>query len=210
MLLHNVTEILIFWDSIPIGIQSQPQGYQIQPCESPPMTNWKADVDFHDTTKINGLDFPSTIRSSKFGQHKDIEGMDPLQVPLWKFLCQGLNNNWLRRIAYGRDVFVMPFDNIQTTVFVAELVQQLKSLNVDIDHHHFEQLQEVPSPPQHCCPQRGRIGESSVTTCGRCAGGGPVTVVPQSFTGGLKISSEPCLDHITLEDGTRGSNGLGR
>ena len=51
----------------------------------------------------------------------------------WKFLYQGLNNNWLRRIAYGRDVFVLPFDNIGTTVFVAELVQQLKSRNVDLD-----------------------------------------------------------------------------
>ena len=57
--------------------------------------------------------------------------MDPVQVPLWKFLYQGLNNNWL--IAYGSDVFVLPFDNIGTTVFVAELVQQLKSRNVDID-----------------------------------------------------------------------------
>ena len=59
--------------------------------------------------------------------------MDPLQAPLWKFLYQGLNNNWLRRIAYGRDVFVVPFDNIGRTVFVAELVQQLKSRNVGID-----------------------------------------------------------------------------
>ena len=51
----------------------------------------------------------------------------------WKFLFQGLNHNWLRRIACGRDVFVVPFDNIGTTVFVADLVQQLKSWNVDID-----------------------------------------------------------------------------
>ena len=70
---------------------------------------------------------------SKFSQYKDIEGMDTFQVPLWKFLYQGLNNNWLGRIAYGRDVFLVPFDNIGTTVFVAELVQQLKSRNVDID-----------------------------------------------------------------------------
>ena len=35
-------------------------------------------------------------------------------------LYQGLNNNWLRRIAHGRDVFILPFDNIGTTVFVAE------------------------------------------------------------------------------------------
>ena len=59
--------------------------------------------------------------------------MDRLQVPLWKFLYQGLTNNWLRRIAYGRDVFILPSDNIGTAVFVAELVPQLKPCNVDID-----------------------------------------------------------------------------
>jgi hypothetical protein len=63
-----------------------------------------------------------TIRSSKFTQYKDIEGMDPSQVPLWKFLYQGLHNNWLRRIAHERESYVIPIDNIGTTVFVAELV----------------------------------------------------------------------------------------
>ena len=48
--------------------------------------------------------------------------MDPLQVPLWKCLHQGLHNTWLRRIAYGRETFVLPFDNSGTTVFIAELV----------------------------------------------------------------------------------------
>ena len=59
--------------------------------------------------------------------------MDPLQVPLWKFLYQGLHNTWLRRVAYGRETFVLPFDNIGTTVFVAELVSQLRTRNVDLD-----------------------------------------------------------------------------
>ena len=55
------------------------------------------------------------------------------KIPLWKFLYQGLNNTWLRRIAHGRGVFVLPFHNIGTTVFLAELVQQLKARNVDLD-----------------------------------------------------------------------------
>ena len=97
------------------------------------MPQWKPDADFHDTGKANGIDFPSTVRSSKFSQLKDIEGMDPLQIPLWKFLYQGLNNTWLRRIAHGRDVYILPFDNIGTTVFIAELVQQLRSRNLDLD-----------------------------------------------------------------------------
>ena len=81
----------------------------------------------------HGLDFPSKIRQSRFSSYKDIEGMDPLQVPLWKFLYQGLHNTWLRRVAYGRETFVLPFDNIGTTVFVAELVSQLRTRNVDLD-----------------------------------------------------------------------------
>ena len=97
------------------------------------MPQWKPDAEFHDTGKANGIDFPSTVRSSKFSQHKDIEGMDPLQVPLWKFLYQGLNNTWLRRIAHGREVYILPFDNIGTTVFIAELAQQLRSRNLDLD-----------------------------------------------------------------------------
>jgi hypothetical protein len=54
-----------------------------------------------------GLDLPMTIRSSKFTQYKDVEGMDPLQVPLGKFSLSiyiGLRNDWLRRLAHGREV----------------------------------------------------------------------------------------------------------
>ena len=105
----------------------------LRPCEIPPVDSWKPDVDDHDTSKVNGLDFPATIRQSKFSGFKDIEGMDPLQVPLWKFLYQGLQNTWLRRIAYGRETFVLPFDNIGTTVFVAELVSQPRTRNIDLD-----------------------------------------------------------------------------
>ena len=109
------------------------EGYTCRPIEIPPVEQWKPDVDFHDSNKINGLDFPSRIRQSRFSSYKDIEGMDPLQVPLWKFLYQGLHNTWLRRVAYGRETFVLPFDNIGTTVFVAELVSQLRTRNVDLD-----------------------------------------------------------------------------
>ena len=113
--------------SSPPGSTSVQHGYVGRPIDIPP------DVDFHDTNKVNGLDFPSKIRQSRFTSYKDIEGMDPLQVPLWKFLYRGIHNTWLRRIAYGRETFVIPFDNIGTTVFIAELVAQLRSRNVDLD-----------------------------------------------------------------------------
>lgn len=89
-------------------------GYTIRPCEIPPVDTWKPDPEFHDTSKVNGLDFPATVRSSKFTHYKDIESMEPLQVPLWKFLRQGLHNKWLRRIAHGRETYVIPFDHIGT------------------------------------------------------------------------------------------------
>ena len=117
----------------PSGTSPIREGYTCRPVEIPPVDLWKPDVDFHDSNKVNGLDFPSKIRQSRFSSYKDIEGMDPLQVPLWKFLCQGLHNTWLRRIAYGRETFVIPFDNIGTTVFIAELVSQLRTRNVDLD-----------------------------------------------------------------------------
>ena len=119
--------------SSPPGSTSVQHGYVGRPIDIPPVDQWKPDVDFHDTNKVNGLDFPSKIRQSRFTSYKDIEGMDPLQVPLWKFLYQGIHNTWLRRIAYGRETFVIPFDNIGTTVFIAELVAQLRSRNVDLD-----------------------------------------------------------------------------
>ena len=119
--------------SSPPGNTSIQHGYVGRPIDIPPVEQWKPDVEFHDTNKVNGLDFPSKIRQSRFTSYKDIEGMDPLQVPLWKFLYQGIHNTWLRRIAYGRETFVIPFDNIGTTVFIAELVAQLRSRNVDLD-----------------------------------------------------------------------------
>ena len=113
--------------SSPPGTSPIQHGYTCRPIDIPPVEHWKPDVDFHDSNKVNGLDFPSKIRQSRFSSYKDIEGMDPLQVPLWKFLYQGLHNTWLRRIAYGRETYVIPFDNIGTTVFIAELVSQLRT-----------------------------------------------------------------------------------
>ena len=130
---HNLSQSSPRPMSPPMGSPSINEGYTCRPIEIPPVEQWKPDVDFHDSNKVNGLDFPSRIRQSRFSSYKDIEGMNPLQVPLWKFLYQGLQNTWLRRIAYGRETFVLPFDNIGTTVFIAELVSQLRTRNVDLD-----------------------------------------------------------------------------
>ena len=108
-------------------------GYQLRAIEIPPVEEWTPDVDYHDTTKVGGIDLPMTIRSSRFADSRDITGMDPLQVPLWKLLYNGLHSAWLRKMAHGREVFVVPLDSIGMTVFFAELSHQLKARNIDID-----------------------------------------------------------------------------
>ena len=108
-------------------------GYQPRPLEVPAVEEWTPDVDYHDTTKVGGIDLPMTIRSSRFADSKDITGMDPLQVPLWKLLYNGLHSAWLRKMSHGREVFVVPLDSIGMTVFFAELSHQLKARNIDID-----------------------------------------------------------------------------
>ena len=66
--------------------------------------HWKPDEEHYDTQKLNGLILPRTIRASSWSQLKDIEGCDPLTVPLSKLLYQGSENFWLRKLAAGREV----------------------------------------------------------------------------------------------------------
>ena len=61
------------------------------------------DKDQCDNQKINGLTFPRTIRSSAFTQKLDIEGCDPLALPLAALLYQQAKNHWLRELAHGRE-----------------------------------------------------------------------------------------------------------
>ena len=51
----------------------------VRAIEIPPVDDWTPD-----TNKVNGLDLPMTVRSSRFADIRDVTGMDPLQVPLWK------------------------------------------------------------------------------------------------------------------------------
>ena len=70
----------------PTGTSPIRQGYTGRPIEIPPVEQWKPDVEFHDSNKVNGLDFPSKIRQSRFSSYKDIEGMDPFTSPIMEIL----------------------------------------------------------------------------------------------------------------------------
>ena len=94
---------------------------------------WKPDEEHYDTQKLNGLTLPRTIRASSWTQLKDIEGCDPLTVPLSKLLYQGSENYWLRKLATGREVYVATMGEVSQVVFVSEILSQLRSRGIDID-----------------------------------------------------------------------------
>ena len=95
--------------------------------------HWKQDEEHYDIQKVNGLILPRTVRASSWSQLKDIEGCDPLTVPLSKLLYQGSENYWLRKLATGREVYVATMGEVNQVVFVSELLSQLRSRGIDLD-----------------------------------------------------------------------------
>ena len=98
-----------------------------------PNPHWQEDKDHYDNQKINGLTFPRCIRQSAFTQKLDIEGCDPLKLPVAALLYQQANNFWLRKLAHGREVYLIPTGDIAAVVFMTELLTQLRNKGVDID-----------------------------------------------------------------------------
>ena len=95
--------------------------------------HWQEDRNHYDNQKINGVTFPRTIRQSAFTQKLDIEGCDPLALPLAALLYQQANNFWLRKLAHGREVYLIPTGDISAVVFTTELLTQLRSRGIDLD-----------------------------------------------------------------------------
>ena len=98
-----------------------------------PNPHWQEDKHHFDNQKINGLTFPRCIRQSAFTQKLDIEGCDPLKLPVAASLYQEANNFWLRKLAHGREVYLIPTGDIAAVVFMTELLTQLRNKGVDID-----------------------------------------------------------------------------
>jgi len=79
------------------------------------------------------MTFPKSIRQSAFTQKLDIEGCDPLSLPLAALLYQQANNFWLRKLAHGRELYIVPTGDIAAVVFMTELLTQLKAKSIDLD-----------------------------------------------------------------------------
>eukprot|EP00435_Cladocopium_sp_Y103_P008513 s1361_g2.t1 len=95
--------------------------------------HWQPDATHHDCHKVNGLTFPRTIRSSAFTNKLDIEGCDPVALPVAALLYQQADNFWLRKLAHGRELYLIPTGDIAAVVFGSELFTQLRNRGIDLD-----------------------------------------------------------------------------
>ena len=89
-----------------------PRLTQARPFDLRPDPAWQSNEEFYDQTKVGGLELARTIRSSQFSSSYNIEGCDPLLIPLCSLLYAGLNNHALRRIAAGRETYVVPTSDL--------------------------------------------------------------------------------------------------
>lgn len=60
--------------SPPTGTSPIRHGYTCRVCEIPPVDSWKPDVDFHDTNKVNGFDFPASNCQHSIQQILGLQG----------------------------------------------------------------------------------------------------------------------------------------
>ena len=82
---------------------------------------------------MNGLTFPRVIKTLGFTSELGIEGCDPLKLPLAAFFYQQHNNHRLRKLARGREVYIIPVGDMAGAVFTTELLSQLRSRGIDLD-----------------------------------------------------------------------------
>ena len=107
---------------------------------------WKPDEEHYDIQKLNGLTLPRTIRASSWTQLKDIEGCDPLTVPLSKLLYQGSENYWLRKLATGREVYVATMGEVSQVVFVSEIYHNSEAVELILTNWHNTRLFKMVMP----------------------------------------------------------------
>ena len=85
----------------PTTMATPPQRRNLQPNANPAIKEygfdlndqWHQDADFYDNQKVSGLTFPRVIKTSGFTSKLDIEGCDPLKLPVAALLYQQHNNH---------------------------------------------------------------------------------------------------------------------
>ena len=56
-----------------------------------------------------------------------------MKLPVAALLYQQANNFWLRKLAHGRELYLIPTGDIAAVVFMTELLTQLRGKGVDLD-----------------------------------------------------------------------------
>ena len=56
-----------------------------------------------------------------------------MALPLAALMYQQANNFWLRKLAHGREVYLIPTGDIAAVDFMTELLTQLRNRGVDLD-----------------------------------------------------------------------------
>ena len=107
------------------------RGYTIRPCEIPPIDTWKPASEFHDAAKVNGLDFAATIRSSNSPVTKTLRAWILFRFRFGSFCTGAYTTDGCTTHCTRQGNLCHPVR--QHTVFVAELVSQLRSRNIDLD-----------------------------------------------------------------------------
>eukprot|EP00435_Cladocopium_sp_Y103_P012158 s3094_g3.t1 len=78
-------------------------------------------------------EYTASMRINTGRQKLDIEGCDPLALPVAALLYQQADNFWLRKLAHGRELYLIPTGDIAAVVFGTELLSQLHARGIDLD-----------------------------------------------------------------------------
>ena len=90
-----------------------------------------ANNEFYDYQKINGLQLPRSIQTTAWTLHQNIAGCDPLTLPLSLVLRGCCENPWLRIMASGKAVYLVPMGEVSQITFVTGLLTKIRHRGMD-------------------------------------------------------------------------------
>ena len=93
---------------------------------------WQSNMEFYDYQKVNGLPLPRTIQPTVWSQSQNIAGYDPLTLPLSRVLRGGSDNFWLRILASGKAVYLVPMGEVSHSAFVTAILTEFRNRGLDL------------------------------------------------------------------------------
>ena len=104
-----------------------------KPAPTIPMgPRWLSSLEFYDYQNVNGLPLPRTIQPTAWSQSQNIAGYDPLTLPLSRVLRGGSANFWLRILASGKAVYLVPMGEVSHMAFVTAILTEFRRRGLDL------------------------------------------------------------------------------